>query len=142
MDVDKDIVTYVFENADFAEILENITKEVQLKNYRVTKITNVDNIFEREKQGLLKKSDIAFKHYKIVGICNLMNCNSVISSDLRAGVFMPVRLVVYQPKDKKSVHLSYLKPTAFAKLFQSEAMMKAAEQLEMDLDHVAKSADF
>jgi uncharacterized protein (DUF302 family) len=107
MDINKDIVTHVFQKADFGEIIS-----------------------------------IGFQHYKIIEMCNLINCNEVVSSDLRAGVFMPVRLVVYQPKNENTIYISYLKPTAFAALFQPRAMMKVAKQLEMDLDDVAKAADF
>ncbi len=140
MDINKDIITHVIEKADFGEILENLTKEAQLKNYRIVKIVNVDRI--KERTGLIRKINIGFQHYKIIEICNLMNCNEIVSSDLRAGVFMPVRLALYQPKDENAIHISYLKPTAFAALFQSRAMMKIAKQLEKDLDDVAKAADF
>ena len=140
MDINKDIVTHVIQKADFGEIIENLIKEAQLKNYRVVKIVNVDNI--KEKAALVDKLSIGFQYYKIIEICNLMNCNEVVSSDLRAGVFMPVRLAVYQPKNKNAIHISYLKPTAFAALFQPRTMMKVAKQLERDLDDVAKAADF
>ncbi len=140
MDINKDIVTHVIQKYDFGEIIENIIKEAQLKNYRIVKIVNVDNI--KERAALVDKLSIGFQHYKIIEICNLMNCNEVVSSDLRAGVFMPVRLAVYQPKNKNTIHISYLKPTAFAVLFKSRAMMKVAKQLERDLDDVAKAADF
>jgi len=140
MDVNKDIITHIIKRADFDEIIENLTKEAQLKNFRIVKIINVDNI--KERAGLVDKLSIGFQHYKIIEICNLMNCNEVISSDLRAGVFMPVRLAVYQPKNENAIHISYLKPTAFAALFQSKSMMKVAKQLESDLDDVAKAADF
>ena len=140
MDINKDIVTHVIQKADFGEIIENLIKEAQLKNYRIVKIVNVDNI--KEKAALVDKLSIGFQHYKIIEMCNLINCNEVVSSDLRAGVFMPVRLVVYQPKDENTIYISYLKPTAFAALFQPRTMMKVAKQLERDLDDVAKAADF
>lgn len=140
MNINKDIITYIFKEADFSDIIENLVKESQLKNYRITKIVNVDNI--KERIGVIDKLRIEFQHYKIIEICNLMNCNEVVSSDLRAGVFMPVRLAVYQPNNENAIHVSYLKPTAFAALFQSKAMMKVAKQLERDLDDMAKAADF
>lgn len=140
MDINKDIVTHIIKKADFNEILETLTKEAQLRNYRVVKIVNVDRI--KERASIISGLNIGFDHYKIIEICNLMNCNEIVSSDLRAGVFMPVRLAVYVPKNKKEIHISYFKPTTFAALFKSNAMMKVAKQLESDLDDVAKAADF
>jgi uncharacterized protein (DUF302 family) len=140
MDINKDIVTHIIKKADFNEILETLTKEAQLRNYRVVKIVNVDRI--KERASIISGLNIGFDHYKIIEICNLMNCNEIVSSDLRAGVFMPIRLAVYQPKNKNEIHISYFKPTAFVALFKSTAMMKVAKQLESDLDEVAKAADF
>lgn len=140
MDINKDIITHVIQKADFSDIIENLVKESQLRNYRIVKIVNVDNI--KDRIGVIDNLRIEFQHYKVIEICNLMTCNDIVSSDLRAGVFMPVRLAVYQPKNENAIHISYLKPTAFAALFRSKAMMKVAKQLERDLDDMAKAADF
>lgn len=140
MDINKDIITHVIQKADFSDIIENLVKESQLRNYRIVKIVNVDNI--KDRIGVIDNLRIEFQHYKVIEICNLMTCNDIVSSDLRAGVFMPVRLAVYQPKNEDAIHVSYLKPTAFAALFRSKAMMKVAKQLERDLDDMAKAADF
>ncbi len=138
--VASDIVTVSFKDVKFDELLENLVKAAQLKNYRITKIVSVDNI--KERKNLVKDLRIGFKHYKIVEICNLFKCNDLISSDLRAGVFMPVRFAVYQKAGGKTVDVSYLKPTAFARLFGSERMAKVAGQLERDMKDVVSAAEF
>jgi len=140
MNIGSDIVTVSFKDVKFDELLENLVKAAQLKNYRITKIVSVDNI--KERKNLVKDLKIGFKHYKIVEICNLFKCNDLISSDLRAGVFMPVRFAVYQKAGAETVDVSYLKPTAFARLFASERMAKVAGQLERDMKDVVSAAEF
>ena len=140
MDANRDIVTASFPGLKFDELMDNLTKATQLQNYRVTKIVNVDNIQMRE--NMVENVVIGFKHYKIVEICNLFNCNDVISADLRAGVFMPVRFAVYQKSDKEPVRVSYLKPTAFAGLFESKKVMEAAIILDRDMETVIEEAGF
>jgi len=140
MDVNRDIVTASFPDLKFDELLENLLKATQLQNYRITKIVNVDNIHMRE--NMLENIKIGFKHYKIVEICNLFNCNDVISEDLRAGVFMPVRFIVYQKSEKEPVRVSYLKPTAFASLFGSKKMLEHAVKIGKDMESVIEEAGF
>jgi uncharacterized protein (DUF302 family) len=140
LDINKDIVTKKIDDLVFSEVLENVKKAVELKNYRIAKVVNVDNIFERLKGA--EKARVAYKYYKIVEICNLFTCNEIISADLRAGVFMPIRITVYEPKDEEAVYVSFLKPTAFAELFSSPKMKAAALKLEKDLHYVLSSSDF
>ena len=74
-----------------------------------------------------------FKFYKIVEFCNLESCSQLISTDLTAGVFMPVKFAVYQADNKEQVFISFLKPTAFASIFNSDGMKRIAERLEKDM---------
>ena len=81
---------------------------------------------------MLQKT-IKFKLYKIVEFCNLESCSQLISTDLKAGVFMPVKFAVYQSDNQEQVFISFLKPTAFSSIFNSEGMTRIAETLEKDM---------
>ena len=140
MNANRDIVTVSFPDVTFDELLDNLVKGAQLQNYRITKIVNVDNIQMRE--NMQKDLKIGFIHYKIVGVCNLFYCNDVVSADLRAGVFMPVRFAVYQKSNKEPVRVSYLKPTAFASLFESKEMKEAAVKIGKDMEAIIEEAGF
>jgi uncharacterized protein (DUF302 family) len=140
MDVDKDIVTVRLTGESFEEVMEDLEKEIQLKNYRVVKIVNVDNI--KMRTNLVKDLKIGFKKYKIIEICNLFTCNDIISADLRAGVFMPQRFAVYERLDVEDIFVSYLKPTAVARLFTSKQMNKAAERMEKDMEEIVDALDY
>jgi len=134
MDVSKDIVTKVFSEMKFDEVLEYLIQEVKARNYLITRINNIDNIHDRLNKDSSNK--IKFKFYKIVEFCNLESCSELISYDLIAGVFMPVKFIVYQPYNKKKVFVSFLKPTSFANIFNSKRMTRIAKNLEKDMYEV------
>jgi len=140
MNADNDIVTGKFESESFEDFMEDITKEIQLKNYRIVKIINVDNI--KMRRNLVSDLEIGFKNYKVIEFCNLFICNEMISADLRAGVFMPQKFAVYERLDGKDVFVSYLKPTAVARLFGSKKMMKAAGKMENDMKEILEAVNF
>ena len=118
MNISEDIVTKVFSEIDFEEILDYLIQEIKAKNYLITRVSNIDNIHDRD--VLKSPSSIKFKYYKIVEFCNLESCSRLISSDLLAGVFMPVKFIVYQPLGKKQIFISFLSPISFARLFNSK----------------------
>jgi uncharacterized protein (DUF302 family) len=131
MNLDLDIVDRQYQTDNFDEMLDFLVTEIEALNYHVTRINHIDNIYNRLEAGI--DVTVGFKHYKILEFCNLDNCSELISADLRAGVFMPVRFVVYQRVDETTVHIAFLKPTAFAALFNSKPLMQVATQLEEDM---------
>ena len=134
MDISQDISSRQFQPQNFDDLVEDLVQEIEALNYRVTRINHIDNIYERREAGI--DVTIGFRHYKIVEFCNLNSCSELISSDLQAGVFMPVRFVVYQKEEETTAHISFLKPTAFALLFDSEALYRVADQIEKDMINV------
>lgn len=131
MNLNQDIVDRQYQTENFDGLLEDLVTEIEALNYLVTRISHIDNIYDRREAGI--DVTIGFKRYKIVEFCNLNNCSELISADLRAGVFMPVRFIVYQRVDETTVHIAFLKPTAFAALFNSKPLMQVATQIEEDM---------
>ena len=86
MDVNQDIIDRQFQTENFDLLLDDLVTEIKTRNYRVTRINNIDNIYDRLEAGI--DVSIGFKRYKIVEFCNLNSCSELISADLRAGVFM------------------------------------------------------
>ena len=109
MDISEDIVTRNFSGMSFDEVLEYLIHEVKDRNYLITRINNIDNIHERLNGNAVKK--LKFKFYKIVEFCNLESCSQLISTDLKAGVFMPVKFAVYQSDYHETIFISFIKPT-------------------------------
>ena len=140
IDAGEDIVTRTFEYESFDELLDDLAKEIEVRNYRVTRIYDIDNIFEQPERGI--DATITFERYKIVEFCNLGSCAELISQDLRAGVFMPVRFVVYRKAGASDVSISFLKPSAFARRFDSPRLTALATDLEGDMNDVVDELGF
>ena len=140
MEVAQDIVKTVFSGINFNDILDDLIKEIEMRNYLITRISNIDNILERRTSSI--GTEVKFGHYKIVEFCNLESCSELISSNLLVGVFMPVKFVVYQLVGEKLINIAFLKPTAFAFLFNSKEMTDVAQILENDMYDVLEEIDF
>ena len=140
MNATQDIVSKALQSENFEELLDDLVVEIETRNYRVTRINHIDNIYDRREAGI--DVTIGFKRYKIVEFCNLNSCSELISADLRAGVFMPVRYAVFQKIENPTTHIAFLKPTAFARLFDSEPLMQVATQLEEDMVDVLEEMAF
>lgn len=138
--INSDIVTTSFKNIEFEELIDDLVKAAQSANYRITTILDLTKI--NGQKSFKEKFDARFKHYKIVEICNLTNCNRLISSDLRIGVFMPARFAASQSAGDAAVHVSYLKPSAFARQFESDKVMKLAKELESDMEEILEVTAF
>ncbi len=131
MNLDQDIVDRQYQAENFDDFLADLVTEIKVRNYRITRIINIDNIYIRLEAGI--EGTANFERYKIVEFCNLNSCSELVSGDMRAGVFMPPRLVVYQKNKRSDTHILYLKPTAFAALFDSKSLMRAATEYEEDM---------
>ena len=140
IDASEDIVTRTFESESFDSLLDDLAREIEFRNYRVTRIYDIDNIFEQPERGI--GSTITFEHYKIVEFCNLGSCAELISQDLRAGVFMPVRFAVYRKAGAADASISFLRPSAFARRFDSPRLAALANDLERDMTDVLDEMGF
>ncbi len=134
MNIDGDIVSQSFDVEEFDDLLSDLISEIEVRNYRVTRINHIDNVLDQKERGLSTK--MRFKHYKIVEFCNLNSCAEMMSSDMLAGVFMPVKFIAYQGVDDPKATVSYLRPTAFAALFSASGVMDVAVDLEKDMHDV------
>ena len=134
MNIDEDVVTRTFATESFDVLLQNLVAEVEVRNYRVTRINHIDNVHEQTERGL--STSMNFKHYKIVEFCNLNSCAQMLSADMLSGVFMPVKFIVYQGADEMRPSVSFLRPTRFAALFSAPQVMEIASELEKDMTDV------
>lgn len=140
IDASEDIVTRTIESDSFESLLDDLAKEIEVRNYRVTRVYDIDNIFEQPERNVAHA--IPFDRYKIVEFCNLGSCVELISKELLAGVFMPLRFIVYREAGTSLVSIAYLKPSAFARRFNSEPLAAVAAELEGDMTDVLEEMLF
>ena len=134
MVIDEDVVTRSYDVDDFDDLLNDLISEIEVRNYRVTRINHIDNVLEQKERGL--SGSMRFTHYKIVEFCNLNSCAQMMSSDFLSGVFMPVKFIAYKGVGDEKVYVSFLRPTRFAVLFSAPGVMDVAIDLEKDMDSV------
>ena len=134
MVIDEDVVTKSYDVDDFDDLLNDLLSEIEVRNYRITRINHIDNVLDQKERGLSTK--MRFTHYKIVEFCNLNSCAEMLSADLLSGVFMPVRFIAYQGVDDQKIYVSFLRPTRFAALFSATGVMDIAVGLEKDMSDV------
>jgi uncharacterized protein (DUF302 family) len=132
--IDEDVVTRSYDVDDFDDLLSDLISEIEVRNYRVTRINHIDNVLEQKERGL--STTMRFKHYKIVEFCNLNSCAQMMSADFLSGVFMPVKFIAYQGVGDRQVYVSFLRPTRFAALFSAPGVMDVATDLEKDMGSV------
>ena len=134
MVIDEDVVTKSYDADDFDALVDDLISEIEVRNYRVTRINHIDNVLDQKERGLSTK--MRFKHYKIVEFCNLNSCAQMMSAELLSGVFMPVKFIAYQGVEDDRAYVSFLRPTRFAVLFSATGVMDVAIDLEKDMDDV------
>ena len=52
MNVNQDIVKRSYPTDHFDQFLEDFLTEIQSRNYRITRVNHIDNIFDREEAGI------------------------------------------------------------------------------------------
>ena len=140
INVAKDIATRTFEPESFDSLLDDLVKEIEVRNYRVTRIYDIDNIFDQTEREI--GYSIPFERYKIVELCNLGSCAQLISQEMLAGVFMPLRFIIYQEAGSELATIAFLRPSAFARQFDSPPLAATAALLEEDMTDVLDELAF
>ncbi|MGN7853450.1 DUF302 domain-containing protein [Exiguobacterium sp. 22311] len=124
-------------------------------DYTVTSHHNLDQVMTQLKQalseasfGVLWEFDLANKFeekelsfdesYHILEVCQPKEAHRVVSHDLRAGYFLPCKIVVYTENGQTKIGMP--KPTALMDLADETELKTVAEEVEHTLRHVIDQA--
>jgi uncharacterized protein (DUF302 family) len=86
----------------FAEVLEKVTHNLQLQGFGIITSIDVQDTF-------LKKLNVSFRNYKILGACNAQFAYKAISLESRLGVMLPCNVVI-QEHENGEVEISATNP--------------------------------
>jgi len=120
-------------------------------DYTVTSHHDLDRVMTQLKQalseasfGVLWEFDLAKKfeekelsfaeNYHILEVCQPKEAHRVVSHDLRAGYFLPCKIVVYTEDGQTKIGMP--KPTALMDLADEAELKTVAEEVEHTLRHV------
>ena len=140
MKLGRDVVVRAYDPESFETLIDDLLKEIELRNYRVTRVNHIDNVREQTERDI--RFEVPFDRYKIIEFCNLSSCAELISANLLGGVFMPVRFIAWRLAGERRAYVAFLRPTAFAGLFDSPALARVAAELEGDMHDVLQEVDF
>lgn len=124
-------------------------------DYTVTSHHNLNQVMTQLKQalseasfGVLWEFDLAKKFeekelsfdesYHILEVCQPKEAHRVVSHDLRAGYFLPCKIVVYTENGQTKIGMP--KPTALMDLADEAELKTVAEEVEHTLRHVIDQA--
>jgi len=120
-------------------------------DYTVTSHHDLDRVLTQLKHalseasfGVLWEFDLAKKfeekelsfdeNYHILEVCQPKEAHRVVSHDLRAGYFLPCKIVVYTEDGQTKIGMP--KPTALMDLADEAELKTVAEEVEHTLRHV------
>jgi uncharacterized protein (DUF302 family) len=86
----------------FQEVLSKVTQSLQLQGFGVITTIDVQDTF-------LKKLNVAFRNYKILGACNPQFAYKAISLESHMGVMLPCNVVV-QEHENGEIEISAINP--------------------------------
>ena len=125
----------------FEEVFENVSSSLASLNFPVVNVRDYKKIFaERFRQTGGGK--MPFQNYRIIEFCNLTMGIEALSTDLRTGIFMPCRMVLFQENGKSLVTLMTVNPKFITGQLENPKMAKFAERLEKVILEVFDSALF
>lgn len=124
-------------------------------DYTVTSHHNLDQVMTQLKQALSEASfgvlwefglankfeekELSFdESYHILEVCQPKEAHRVVSHDLRAGYFLPCKIVVYTENGQTKIGMP--KPTALMDLADEAELKTVAEEVEHTLRHVIDQA--
>lgn len=85
---------------------------------------------------LKQKLDIAYKQYKILGVCNPSLAYKALTEEQEIGAFLPCNVLIYENSGK--INVSILKPTSALGLSANPQIAIIAKEAELKLVKVLK----
>ena len=111
-------------------------------------IADLKQALSERKFGVLWELDIPSKlkekgveyagPFRILEVCNPQRAKSALEANIRAGYFLPCKVVVYAEDGKTRIGMP--RPTTLIGLLGDESLRQVAEEVEADLAAAMKAA--
>ena len=111
-------------------------------------IADLKQALSERKFGVLWELDIPSKlkekgveyagPFRILEVCNPQRAKGALEANIRAGFFLPCKVVVYAEDGKTSIGMP--RPTTLIGLLGDESLRQVAEEVEADLAAAMKAA--
>jgi len=116
-------------NTTFEDTENNVLNALKQEGFGV--LTEID-----VQKTLKQKLNIAYKKYKILGVCNPTLAYKALTEEQEIGAFLPCNILIFENKGKITV--SIMKPTSALSLSTNSKVKVIAKQAEKKLANVLK----
>jgi len=123
----------VLKNTSFDEAIEKVTGELKKEGFGV--LTEID-----VKETFKKKINVDFKKYKILGACNPHFAFKALTSEDKAGVFLPCNVIV-EEHDNGDVEVSAVDPVASMISVGNKSLEIITREVQQKLIRVIENLD-
>ncbi len=126
---------------DFEEVIADIKAVLASRNFPVTNIRDYKESFGRRFEQL-GKGRLPFKEYRIVEFCNVMLAIRALQTELRMGIFLPCRLVVYAPLDSDEITVIAVNPHFMPVVTDNPELKPVVREIAAVVKEVFESLEF
>jgi len=114
----------VITSKEFNQTVEDLKKALVERKFGV--------LWELDVPSKLKEKGVEYAGpFRILEVCNPLKAKGVLEANLRAGYFLPCKVVVYTEEGKTKIGMP--RPTVLIGLLGDESLRKVAEEVEADL---------
>ncbi|MEE8435267.1 MAG: DUF302 domain-containing protein [bacterium] len=127
-------------SGDFEQVVEDIKGAVASRNFPVGAVRDYRESFSRRLKQIGGGS-LPFEHYRIIEFCNVQLAIKSLSIDLRMGIFMPCRIVVFSPAGGEKITLMTVNPSFMAKALDNPALAPIAREVEAVIREIFQAVE-
>ena len=113
---------------DFEQVIEKVTQELEKEGFGVLTEINVT-------ETLMKKLDINFRKYRILGACNAPYAHKALKAEDKIGTMLPCNVIV-QEKEAGEIEVAAVNPIASMQAVDNGDLGEIAEEIKEKLEKV------
>lgn len=127
-------------SGDFEQVVEDIKGAVARRNFPVGAVRDYRESFSR-RQKQIGGGTLPFAHYTIIEFCNVQLAIKSLSTDLRMGIFLPCRMVVFSPPSGEKITLMTINPSFMATALDNSSLAPIAREVEAVIREIFQSVE-
>ena len=126
---------------NFQDVVDAVLSATSIKNFPVSGGRNYKESYTRRLQQL-GGGELPFKEYRILEFCNVQLAMQAMAADLRIGIFMPCRMVVFQGNTGNTITLMTVNPDFFLRTLKTPELKKFAKAVEAVILEIFNAVEF
>lgn len=126
---------------NFQEVVDAVLSATSVKNFPASGGRNYKESYTRRLEQL-GGGELPFKEYRILEFCNVQLAMQAMAADLRIGIFMPCRMVVFQGNTGNTITLMTVNPDFFLRTLKTPELKTFAKAVEGVILEIFNAVEF